>query len=1320
MNSWWSPSNAGDERPPSAYPPPHSWSSPPVNTSSNQPSPRRREHALQPPPLMTTALSGQQLQGLGVALGAGYASTPLSTTSLSSPFTQSQSPAVTSPGSVLVGSSPMASRQYNVPYNPQHWGPVAGGSVQGHSSYPQNNSNNVLRIVPQRSAGPHPDMSLSPPPPPYSPPAQSQQPRDHVSQGTPVRSSVSPSAASSYNGVVNSGNEGPVEYRQQPHTRTRPLSIVHGGDTGHSRQMSLPPPPPLPQGIPSSRSSSHNRVDVYRDQVALGMGPGPYLTVSQENQQVPQFSNQIHVRASAQYDDPIRPPTSRRAVSAGPIVSSANTSRATSQSRNHSPSGQGWEPGMPLPPPPPGPPPTARSQSVSGIPAKSSRSSPTPMRAPKTRPPPVLGSSSLGSIPPTPADWIDEGHTSQRQRERTPLNVDTTGPSVTRTPRDDLESNEQPQSSSSGLFRSPAIRDSSAKGIRERRVERRNRQSLVFDDFSAVSTSSNPWAEALDPVRPSNLNIQDANTTPEGSRQQGSVRGTPRSTHSVGPDGQQPTSRSRANSSGLFSNRSTPKAEPSPFGHGGRYAQTPPFSPDSEKQAYSKSPPQSLPPKALPTPPLHSAQEVRPPSRPGSRDRPVSHILHLPNDDALPMASPLAPRRPSAHKAPSLDSIINQDVEFVQNATQRHKGFIEREANAADEVEALRIFADYIITESQIRREKYGKVFHSGSVDLEGLRNKLFEAPPKPVLEPPTEHPALTRRPSGAKGPRLDIPQSRPESAWWNNYKPCLSPIASLSMSNDEMSSRGRAPSRWWESKSSSEGGERRIQRSKRESKYMGLPREAFQWASMRAPEDAGSTNYMYEPAHPAAAYGPDEYPPEKVGWHEDPTPSEYSSTVGHSSFGQAREQQKMDVSRLITLPPPYPRHHPAVNNSHPDLVTYRTVVRSISDLAEIKATRQRHQDEVATLRQNHQERLQQGRREFKANIQSQIQQGSISFAEAAEAEAALILEENNLQRELVKRELDTYNDSVLTPILATLTDRINRATACIDELRSKLFDDARHGSPDQTQEEGDEKPELLEKLTQLKWLFEARELLHRETFDLVSDRDEKYKEVVLLPYKQKASEEKIRDTTTFFVKDALDRRVQYEASALSRLESFLDVIEENVARGVEIQLSAFWDIAPSLLTLIEQIPEKIDGFQIQIPANEYEENPSYHRHPLQYLYTLLSHAEKSSYQYIESQINLFCLLHEVRSAVMRAHCKLMQAERTRQGEPSEVVEREIQASRGEEERAFTNDLKDKVGTVEGQWTEALGSEMEELRGRVKRQLMGENGWEDLEQLEET
>lgn len=370
-------------------------------------------------------------------------------------------------------------------------------------------------------------------------------------------------------------------------------------------------------------------------------------------------------------------------------------------------------------------------------------------------------------------------------------------------------------------------------------------------------------------------------------------------------------------------------------------------------------------------------------------------------------------------------------------------------------------------------------------------------------------------------------------------------------------------------------------------------------------------------------------------------------------------------------------------------------------------------------MSREHQDQVKEGRRQFKSNIQSQILEGGLTFAEAAEAEAAMIVEENKRERELVKRELDTYQETVLKPMSAILNDRIERATACIDELSSKLFDDAQHETPDQAQEEGDEKPELLEKLTQLKWLFEAREQLHRESFELVSDRDEKYKAVALLPYQQSKNDDKLRETQAFFVKDAMDRRLRYETAAFSRLEAFLDVIEQNVVRGVEVQLSAFWDIAPSLLALVQQVPENLQGIQIQIPADEYAENPSYHAHPLQYLYTLLSHAEKSSYQYIESQTNLLCLLHEVRSAVMRANRNLAEAERIWQGESEDAVRQEMQNARADEEIALTTDLKDKVATVEGQWTEALGSQIQSLFERVKDQLIAEDGWEDLEQLEQ-
>lgn len=931
----------------------------------------------------------------------------------------------------------------------------------------------------------------------------------------------------------------------------------------------------------------------------------------------------------------------------------------------------------------------------------------------------------LGSIPPTPADWVDEEYMKHHpNRDHGPLHIDTNRPIPTPDPvgssdMDEPEYQLQKTPGSGGLFRSPAVRDPSAKGIRERRIERRNRQSQVFEDMSAVSSSGNPWADALEQIKPSDLVFPEHKQSSDHTRHPTSSRKTPQSTRSIGSEGHRTASRSRASSTSLFSEQSphsTPKPEPTPAGPSAAFAQTPPFSPGASSSALQRETPQAVPPKALPTPPLNSAKEAPSRSRAASRgpeERPISHILHLPND-ALSTMKPLSPHRLPiirTNQQASLESVIRQETDFVQDAVQRHQRFIEQEAAALNEAEAMKVFTDFIIAESQIRRERYAASWDSGSFGIDEVRNKLFEMPPPEA--------SISTKPTRPM-PTLEIPSnrtSRPESAWWNNYQPCLSPIASLSMSNDEMSSRGRAPSRWWESKtgSSSEDYDRKVHRSKRESKYMGLPRDSMQWDQERTPSKLDDADANYTDQY--KAYGPDEYPPEKVDCHE--------GASAHPNYGDRdrREQfltpQKLDISRLITLPPPYPRHYPAVNNSHPELVSYRTTVRSITDLTEIKSTRQRYKDDVETMAQEHKIQFKNGRRQFKSNIQSQIQEGSLTFAEAAEAEAAMIVDENKRERALVKRELDTYQETVLKPMVAILNDRIDRASTCIDELSSRLFDDAQHETPDQTQEEGDEKPELLEKLTQLKWLFEAREQLHRESFELVSDRDDKYKVVALLPYRQSKNEDKIRETQAFFSKDALDRRVQYETQAFSRLQSFMNVIEQNVVRGVEKQLSAFWDIAPSLLALVQQVPDSLRGLQVQIPADEYRENPSYHTHPLQYLYTLLSHAEKSSYQYIESQINLLCLLHEVRSAVMRANRNLAEAERIWQGESEETVRREMQEARTDEEVALTTDLKDRVSTVEGQWTEALGSQIQGLRERVKEQLVAEDGWEDLEQLEQ-
>jgi hypothetical protein len=435
----------------------------------------------------------------------------------------------------------------------------------------------------------------------------------------------------------------------------------------------------------------------------------------------------------------------------------------------------------------------------------------------------------------------------------------------------------------------------------------------------------------------------------------------------------------------------------------------------------------------------------------------------------------------------------------------------------------------------------------------------------------------------------------------------------------------------------------------------------------------------------------------------------------------QQAAPRKLDVSRLVTLPPPYPRHHPAVNNSHPDLVSYRAIVRSVSDFQEVTARRKRYKVNMEALQKTTEQKILDNRLTFRSNIRAQIEDGSISFAEAAEAEEALKLEEYELEKQRVQAEFDSFQDVVLNPLHDMLNERISQANSCLHELGTQITVYGQSLNPNQTQEEGDEQPELLERLTQLKWLFEAREHNHREVFALLSERNEKFKAIVMLPYRQANNKIKMRDTEAFFAADNHERRVAFESEAVTRYQNLLETVDANVGRGVELQLSAFWDIAPNLLEVLQSIPDDLRTFEgIEVPDAELTENPSYHRFPLQYLYSLVSHAERSTYQFIESQTNLLCLLHEAKTGVMAAEFKLreMQNEANPDGLASNAKE-EIAHARSEREKALTLELKEQVSTIEEQWVEALGSHLESMKQRIKTCLVEDGGWDEMEQAEE-
>ncbi|RMZ90408.1 hypothetical protein DV736_g2367, partial [Chaetothyriales sp. CBS 134916] len=1183
-------------------------------------------------PLPPTPLPGSTIQQV---------LTPLSTSSLSSPFVAVH-PRTYSPSSTALSRepSPMATRMpsYNVPYNPSEW---ASGSRLPSATVDREQHD--------------PEGGITAPPPPYSPP--------HTQSPAETAAAAAPPGQTHTGSLVTSPVETLTSAGGLASTQTPPglRSSLHARDTGVPINRALPPPPPR-LGAP----------DAARRSVALAK-PRPVSIASLSA--VFALDNQLRQEAQAPADFP-GPQAAKRAASTGatpPRELSTPASRDGSQSRSTSRS-RGWQLGMPLPGPPPGPPPTASRSSSAHTSREQARGpSPAASAQPQTRRVP-LRAPMLSPMPPTPAGWTEDQpmRPVARHSRTAPLHIQTSnlGPSI---PSQDFFPASEPVGEAGGLSRafgvltrSTAFRDSSAKGLRERR---NLRQSLHGADggpeLSALSVNTNPWADAMASAASTNRSptiFSDDSQPPE--RQEYSSATSPiverpsqsrsdSKTSVLRPDGLDPAP---------ASSDSTPKS---------------PMLAKMKAPATTGVPLQLLPSKTLPTPPLsqkapESGRSVAPDSSSGLAD--------FEND--------------------STDK-------FSADSLQRHHDFLHKESQASTDEEKFQAFVDYMAVESVLRQKRYATALLDSHIDLDAIRKRIFNHTDNAV-QAFLQQGAGVDTPAASVSSTFDDGRLRPESTWWSQYQPALSPIAS--MSNDEMSSRGRSSSRWWESQAGSQtdGIASKMRRSKRESKYMGLSTMLMQ-ASIN--ESDTPKKAQFDDSARESEYPEEKANPEGFGLYGD---NVEAALQPQNLVQQQRSPNLLDVSRFITLPPPYPRHYPAVNNAHPVLANYRICVRSMSDLSEIQTRKSRHSLSVQALRNQHNEKLVDGRTAFKNNIHVQIEEGTITYAEAAEAEEALRMEEKQAERAALKAEFDTLQDVVIGPLHDMLSDRLVQLSARIDELTEKLFIDAQQQHPDQPQQEGDDTPELLEYLTQLKWMFETREQVHKEIFDLLTERNDKYKAIVLLPYQQAPNLDKLRDTEAFFVRDNLDRVKTYSQESVNRHEQFFNIIEDNVARGVDLQSSAFWDLAPALLELLQQMPTDVAHLNnIAIPEQEYLENPSYFQHPQQYVYTLLDHAEKSTYQFIESQINLHCLLHEVKTSVLLARCRMMEANDSVKTQPSPITTK-ISDYRVKEEATLTTELKQKVSIIEEQWMDAIGSQLHDARERVKTYLEAQGAWEEV------
>lgn len=903
-----------------------------------------------------------------------------------------------------------------------------------------------------------------------------------------------------------------------------------------------------------------------------------------------------------------------------------------------------------------------------------------PVISPPTRRPPPTGVAALGPVPPTPADWVDsDTQPSQSGRGRA-LTIDTT------TANDPNQFVEQPLGSSSSLNRAKAVRHD--KTILQRRTESRSRP----DSSGSIDEMMHP-RQISDIVVPAQL---------------GMSKSTPRSA------GKRPDLPHTGDSSRNYdSYHSTPRALDS-----AKFSQhetaTPPFSPYPIISVQPSGSSQSTVPKALPTPP----PQIRSASSSRLRGSP-----HPQKSAAVPLTK---------------QTVVNQNAtEFAIGTIERYQVFAMKESAAATDADRVRLFADFIVNESRIRRERYSSAIGVMGSEIFDLTRDLF----RPMVtmrresgasqeewtpastDPNRSHNGSISSNNLGEGLSNSAPTSAKLSpgglqmANWGanttNYMPSLSPILSMSVSDnyENGSSRGRPPSRWWESDSQGDPSRGAFERSKRESKYMGVPKD--QWYDT----DQGSAVYCSTSEQGSSS----EYPPEKTGWHDDSLsstpqrPRQSGLSMTSSSSPASSTQGLLDVSRLVTLPPPYPRHHPAVNNSHPELLSIRTSVRALSELSEIETAKDIFASSSSKRREEFSIATAERRQSLRINLQREINSGNLSYSDAAAIESDFQEQEKDKKKELEKTEYEQFQNQVIVPLNNLLTKRINCATDLFDDLARHLFDNDETDA-DMPQEEGDDRPELLEKLTLLKWIFEQRESLHRAIYDLLSDRNHRYREVVLTPYRLAGNAAKLKSAEAFFAEDAGKREYAFANEVLNRAREFRSVMDEAVAHGIELQLSAFWDIAPPLCRLLDNIPMTLGGFGIQIPISEFDENPAYHDHPLQYLYSLLLHAEKSTYQFIEAHTNQLCLLHEVKEAVVNAKARVLATQLAEaDGTPISPSQREDRAGRMRqvEGRRLTEELKEKVRVVQDQWHSSLGETVKSVKERTGEWLLQTAGWDE-------
>ncbi|CUS13362.1 unnamed protein product [Tuber aestivum] len=911
-----------------------------------------------------------------------------------------------------------------------------------------------------------------------------------------------------------------------------------------------------------------------------------------------------------------------------------------------------------IPPPPPGPPP--RNPSLPRI-MNQGRSVSSPVMNPA-----AMRMSSRSPPPQQPSGLSTEGNgsdfyqTAQSTAPSDPRNLPPAPP-----PKRRMEGEEMPHKKSS-----PGPRSGDEEGL-----------GIAWDQ-RRPDADNNPWRQT--PTGPAAA----VNSAEEvmGQRDRGLSFSASRRQSVVAPTlidyegGESPP---------------PPEATPKPSFSAAAYL---PLSPDKNrvrrKPIHVASPPANNyePPKQLPTPPPGIERD--------SKFRPVSHLLHLPN-----AGGQLQP--------PLIEEEEQEMSAFYLSALERYRKMIRLEATASTDEERVGLWLDFVLSECGLRKERYSRAVGKMRSSLATKLGSAFSEETQQNLTP------ISPVMKGMDGEDVEMEDTqesrrRPETQWWGQH------LNSDSFDNgdptgaalearvrDEESSRGRTSSRWWEA--SAEGGsvsdhlavrsdgmgDDEFGMARSSHRYARTPRASLREIAEHVTTPRGSQF----PGDPTSYAGGPAYPPDRKAMSMSRSRSRPPHSQSRTRTPVRPVKTNLDIAPLLTLLPPYPRVYAAVNNAHPQLAVFRNLVRTLNDLSPITEIKADFNAASSTRKETFTIESLKRRNQHSEYIQSLYSAASgnkaqkrLSFDRLETLNTDFQNRENALSEESLKSEFDLFRSQVVDAAHTELQERISAASAAYDDLAAEIVANA--DNPLGGQEEGgDQVPELLEKLTCLKWVFDVREQLHREVFDLLSERNRRYKEVVVTPFFASRLADKIREAEDFFTADENARRLRADKESLSRYEGFLDLVENHVIKGVEKQISAFWEVAPLIMECFEKIPTDLTNVHPIVPPEEYHENPAYLREPLRYLHSKIEMAEKSIYQFVEGQTNLLCLLHEVKTLNVAAGWKV----RLPGPENAKVQEER----REKEEAVLTEDLKEKVKMLESEWRESLGNLFEEVRGRV-------------------